>query len=196
MSLRTRRIHAFASRAMWRLVASLLVAVCGLAIFSPSVRGQETPEPGSQAAGCMLSGVCNNNSNRGSVPGGAVRLAPDPCFVAQNAMRPCPAAPSRPLRAGVEPRLVGTWVAVVNGGRWVWEIDRNGAYRFHSEAGDGAPSHRGIMSAHAGHWSLQATSGLPGWTDGGSYTFHPPATMNATGRLGSGVWLRANVAKN
>ena len=87
--------------------------------------------------------------------------------------------------ADVDPRTVGTWELSINPGRWVWEIGRNDTYEFHSEAADGAAPHVGTFSAHDGRWSLHATNG---YTDGGTYTFQPPNSFIATGRLGTGNW--------
>jgi hypothetical protein len=89
----------------------------------------------------------------------------------------------------VDPRIVGTW-ELMTPGRWVWTIKCNGTYQFHSEAMDGAPSHTGTLSIYDGRWSLNATSGYTPWTDGGTYTFQPPDTLIATGRLGTGIWRR------
>jgi hypothetical protein len=111
--------------------------------------------------------------------------------LAQNAMRPCTSEQhqlSKPV--GVDPNLVGTWELPLKGGLWIWEILRDGTYKFHSEARDGAPSHAGTFSADNGHWSLQATTGLTGYTDAGLYLYQAPNIWIATGRLGSAAWLR------
>lgn len=88
---------------------------------------------------------------------------------------------------GVDPHLVGTWQLPLKGGAWVWEILRDGAYKFHSEAGDGAPSHSGRVTASNGRWSLTASSG---YTDAGFYLYQAPDILMATGRLGAGAWRR------
>jgi len=111
--------------------------------------------------------------------------------LAQEALHPC--APSRQQvssPAGVDPNLVGTWKLPVKGGSWILEILGDGTYNFHSEAGDGAPAHTGAFSAANGHWSLNATTGLPGYTDAGLYLFQAPDIWIATGRLGSAAWRR------
>jgi len=82
----------------------------------------------------------------------------------------------------------GTWELSLNGGRWEWEIDPNGTYQFHSEAGDGVAPHAGTFSASDGYWWLQATSG---YADGGTYTFQPPGTLITTGHLGTATWQRS-----
>ena len=119
--------------------------------------------------------------------GGGGRPVPhiDPCFLAQNAMRPCTSQPSKPV--GVDPNLVGTWKLPLNGGPWVWEIHRDGTYSFHSEAGDGAPPTAGAFSARNGHWSLKATNG---YTDGGTYSLQTSDTCSWTGQLGTAAWRR------
>ena len=109
----------------------------------------------------------------------------DPCYIAQNAMRPCTSQPSKPV--GVDPNLVGTWKLPLNGGPWVWEIHSDGTYSFHSEAGDGIPPTAGTFSARDGHWSLKATNG---YTDAGTYSLQTPDTCSWTGRLGTAPWLR------
>ncbi len=99
----------------------------------------------------------------------------------------------KPMPAVIDGDITGTWEIPVNGGRWVWEIDPDGTYRFHSEASDGAPSHSGTFSASGGHWSLQATNG---YSDGGSYTVQAPDSLVITGRLGTGTWHRSPGATN
>jgi hypothetical protein len=92
----------------------------------------------------------------------------------------------------VDTDTIGTWVLPLNGGRWLWKIDLDGTYEFHSEAADGVAPHAGKVSASGGVWSLQATNG---YADGGTYTFQPPDTLVATGHLGTASWHRlANVA--
>jgi len=110
----------------------------------------------------------------------------DPCYLAQNAMRPCAKEqPQPPKSAGIDPKIVGTWEFPLEGGRWVLEILRNGSYRFHSEAGDGVPAHAGTFAASNGHWLLKAANG---YTDGGTYVVQPGDTWIATGQLGTAAW--------
>ena len=99
----------------------------------------------------------------------------------------------KPLPAIVDGDIVGTWQIPVTGGRWVWEIDADGTYKFHSEASDGAAPHSGSFTASGGRWSLQATSG---YSDGGSYSFQGLDALVATGRLGTGTWHRLASAAN
>jgi hypothetical protein len=88
---------------------------------------------------------------------------------------------------GVDPDTVGKWELSANGGLWVWEIHPDGTYEFHSEAADGVAPHAGKFAASGGVWSLQATNG---YTDGGTYTFHAPDILVATGHLGTANWRR------
>jgi hypothetical protein len=106
-----------------------------------------------------------------------------------------PAYPSRlPQPAGgqpgsVDPNLVGTWeidIGDPNTGRWLWQVTANGTYELHSEAFDGTPTNAGTLSAKDGHYSLHAIN--ISWDDSGTYSFQPPGTLVATGKLGTGTW--------
>jgi hypothetical protein len=105
-----------------------------------------------------------------------------------------PEYPSRlPQPAGgtgsVDPNLVGTWeieVGQPSTGRWLWQVTGNGTYEVHSEAFDGAPTNAGTFSAGAGQYTLHATN--ISWDDSGTYSFQPPGTLVATGKLGTGTW--------
>jgi hypothetical protein len=122
------------------------------------------------------------------------RIGYDPCYLAQNAMRPCTSEQhqaSKPV--GVDAHLVGTWEIPFKGGPWVLTIRRDGTYKFHSEARDGAKSHSGTFSAGNGHWSLKATTG---YSDDGLYLFQAPDLWIATGKLGAAAWLRPALAQN
>ena len=123
-------------------------------------------------------------------PNAAPKVGYDPCFLQQNAMRPCTkeqGQASKPV--GVDPNLIGTWELPLQGGPWVLEILRNGSYRFHSDAADKGRRHAGAFAANNGHWWLKATTGH---TDGGNYVFQKPDTWIATGRLGTAAsrWAR------
>jgi hypothetical protein len=89
--------------------------------------------------------------------------------------------------ADLDRNMVGAWVLPVNAGRWLWQINQDGTYTFHSEAADGVPPHNGKFSASGGMWALIATNG---YSDGGPYRFVPPDAFTATGRLGSATWRR------
>jgi len=142
-----------------------------------------------QSEACRDSGIgCIGQPGPGTQGPFLSLRPPDPCFMKQNAMRPCTTEAPQKTDAVVDPNVVGTWEFPMQQGPWVWEIFPNGTYVFHSEAGDDAPSHAGTFSASNGHWSLKATSGLPGYTDGGTYRTEPPNTWVPTGRLGQGTW--------
>jgi hypothetical protein len=119
------------------------------------------------------------NANAGTANSHPVPTV-DPCFIAQNAMRPCVPEP-----VGVDPKTVGVWKLQFKGGPWVWEIDRKGTYKFHSEAEDGVLPHQGKFAANNGHWLLKATNG---YTDAGTYRFQGADTWIATGQLGTAPW--------
>ncbi len=130
---------------------------------------------------------CNNTGLCGQAPV-APHAGPDPCFIAQNAMRPCTTAQPQPsMPIGVDPNTVGTWELTFMGGPWVWQIRRDGTYSFHSEAGDGALPHAGTFSSSNGRWSLKATNG---YADSGTYLFQGPNTLIATGKLGTAAWRK------
>jgi hypothetical protein len=89
----------------------------------------------------------------------------------------------------VDPNLVGTWeieVGQPSTGRWLWQVTANGTYEVHSEAFDGTPTNAGTFSAGAGQYTLHATN--ISWDDSGTYSFQPPGTLVATGKLGTGTW--------
>jgi hypothetical protein len=133
-----------------------------------------------EADACHFSGVGCPPAPSHATPG------LDPCYIAQNAIRPCASEQTQPPKpVGVDPNTVGTWELPLKDGPWVWEIHRDGSYRFHSEARDGAQPHAGTFSASNGHWSLKATTG---YTDSGTYVIQPPDTLIATGQLGTGAW--------
>ena len=171
-----------------RIAATLLVCL----FFGTAVQAQ-TPTPEENAnqahedaegAMCRLGYTCNNGRT-------APDRGPDPCFLAQNAMRPCtPAQGQASKPVGVDPNIVGTWEIEVPGGLWVLAIHRDGTYQFHSEARDGAPSHAGSFSARDGQWSLTATTG---YMDKGTYALQGSDTWIATGQLGIGAWRRQSV---
>jgi hypothetical protein len=139
----------------------------------------------------FLEQQCANSGSCGFGSGHAARPSVDPCFIAQNAMRPCNSTPGQPLKPVVDPDTVGNWEIPVKNGFWVWEIHRDGTYRFHSEAGDGAPSHTGTFSSSNGNWSLKATTG---YADNGTYLFQRPDILIAKGQLGTAAW-RAQALK-
>ena len=59
------------------------------------------------------------------------RIGSDPCYLAQNAMRPCTSADMEALKPhGVDPNLVGTWEIPMKGGLWVLTIQCQWHLRF------------------------------------------------------------------
>ncbi len=148
-------------------------------------------QPITETPGIAEAENCNNNT--GLCAHGPRPAAPrrprrpvDPCFVALSTNRPCTSAQRQPPKpVGVDPHTVGTWELSVNNSRWVWEIDRKGTYRFHTEGAGVAVSHAGTFSASNGQWALKATTG---YADSGTYLFQPPDTLIATGQLGTAAW--------
>jgi hypothetical protein len=163
-----------------RIAPLVLAFVIGTAAHADAIQDANIAE----AENCNNTGLCAHG------PGPAAP-AVDPCYLAQNAMRPCSGQRQQPKAVGVDANTVGTWELPLKGGPWVWEIHRDGTYRFHSEAGDGAATHAGTFAASNGHWSLKATSG---YTDSGTYVFQAPDTLIATGQLGTAAW-RHHVVK-
>lgn len=94
----------------------------------------------------------------------------------------------------VDVAAVGSWELALYGkrgtARWFWDIGSDGSYRFHSEGRPVAPAHSGAVGFNGGRWTLHATTGLPGYEDGGTYEFHGSDIFLVTGRLGTGVWRR------
>lgn len=132
---------------------------------------------------CLNAGTCNGSAHQA----GGTRTV--------TVRRVFKTAPDKASIAPLDARIIGVWTAPVGHGRWVWEIDRGGAYKFHSEASDGAPAHAGTFAAHDGGWSLRATSGLPGYTDGGTYVIKAAGVMVASGGLGTATWTRLTAKK-
>jgi hypothetical protein len=135
---------------------------------------------------------CVRNCRAGT-SGGVQGPRYDPCYIAQNALRPCTAQQQQaPNPVGVDHNLVGTWeLSVPNAqgvARWVWEIHPNGTYDFHAQGPGAAPSHRGTFAAAKGNYTLKSTTSA--WNDTGTYRVTGPDTLLATGRLGTGSWHR------
>lgn len=89
----------------------------------------------------------------------------------------------------VDPALVGTWIMVRNPGQWAWRIAGNGTYVFHSAAIDNAPPNNGTLTATGGHYTLHALS--MNYDDAGTYVVKGRDEIVATGKLGTGIWKRA-----
>jgi hypothetical protein len=146
-----------------------------------------------EADNCRFTGLCGNGGQ--SQTSGPQFHGPDPCYLAQNAMRPCTSADMKALAPhGVDPNLVGTWELPLKGGLWVLTIDAKGNYTFHSEAQDGAPSHAGSFAASNGAWSMKAKSGYA-YTGGGNYLYQAPGIFIATTQQGAVSWLRPALAQ-
>jgi hypothetical protein len=172
-------------------LATLLIVVA-LGSLSSVVRAQPPPDYVQQTQqqindACLLAG-CGNTPSPGGQPASHPVPSVDPCFIAQNAMRPCTQAKA----VGVDSNLIGTWVLPRQGGNWVLEIFRNGTYKFHSEAKDGVAPHAGAFAAGQGQWSMKATTG---YIDGGPYVFQPPDIWIAAGRLGTAAWRQSVATK-
>ena len=173
-------------------------AATAILLFStPAHAQQEVPwweyleaENGAKKAACDLYGWCGQSGGGASV----TRIGVDPCFLAQNAMRPCTSNRGEAKPKGVDPNLAGTWEIPFKLGPWVLTIDRNGTYKFHSEAGDSVPANAGSFFASDGHWSLRADKG--GYSDSGDYLFQAPSVFIATGQHGAVAWLRQDLAKD
>jgi hypothetical protein len=170
-----------------------IVGCCALllgALNVPSARADDVDY------GKMNADACNDalgyngcaNLGRPSAAAPSITFGVDPCFIAQNAMRPCNSAPQAPAQPiSVDSHLLGTWYMPLANGVWVFEILPNGTYRFHSEAGDGVAPHTGSFSANNGHWSMRATTG---YADAGTYVLQAPGVWLTTGRLGTAAWQR------
>src|ERR1700722_18835464 len=67
-----------------------------------------------EAENCNNTGLCGQAAR-------APRASVDPCYIAQNAMRPCTSAQRQPSKSvDVDPDTVGTWDLSLKGGLWVW----------------------------------------------------------------------------
>lgn len=144
-------------------------------------------------SGCYIeeSGVvasCTGYPGSAPAPAQGPTIGYDPCYLAQNAMRPCKSDQRDiPKPVGVDANLIGTWELPSKAGPWVLTINRDGTYRFHSEAPDKVPPHSGSFSAGGGHWSMKSSTG---YSDTGLYLFQAPDIWIATGKLGAAAWRR------
>ena len=99
--------------------------------------------------------------------------------------------PTGAQSGSVDPNWIGAWQLFPygpSGGRWVMQVGANGTYEVHSEALDGTPSSVGTFVASGGRYTLHALN--ISYDDSGTYVFRPPGTMVATGKLGTGTWIR------
>ncbi len=83
--------------------------------------------------------------------------------------------------------IIGTWKLPLSGGFWVLEVHRDGTYKFHSEASDGAPPSEGSFGARSGRWSLAATTG---YRDSDTCHLQSADVWIATGQHGTAGWQR------
>jgi hypothetical protein len=121
----------------------------------------------------------------------------DPCYLAQNAMRPCNSGqPQAPKPVGVDPAVVGTWELMVPNqlgiSRWIWDIHRDGTYNFRAEGPGAAPAHSGAFAASKGRYALDSKT--LAWNDTGTYRLVESGKMVAKGRLGEATWQRVQAA--
>ncbi|WFU70560.1 caspase family protein [Bradyrhizobium sp. CB2312] len=137
----------------------------------------------------------------GSLSRKAIYLAGRPPAGAEGAAPPSPlpaavspAPPPTPASPTIDPALVGTWEIMVPSSRgqsrWIWQIMGDGTYRFHAEPQRSARSHEGTITAANGRWTLHASRGLSGYSDGGAYEIRDALAV-ITGKLGTGAWKRS-----
>jgi hypothetical protein len=102
---------------------------------------------------------------------------------------PLPFPEAGPTPAGpMDKNLVGTWHLNINPGIWVWRIAANGTFTIYSQAMDAEQSSAGTFTSDGSHWSMHAINN--GITDGGAYHFDAQGNFIATGKLGTGTWMR------
>jgi hypothetical protein len=139
------------------------------------------PDRASAAAQAMTE--CQNVSGTGCVVRATACSSDNPAYPAALPL------PSGGQAGSVDPNWVGAWEIDINGpngGRWVMQVSSNGTYEMHSEALDQVGSNAGTFSAKAGRYTLHANN--ISWDDSGTYTFQPPGTIVAAGKLGTGTW--------
>ncbi len=165
-----------------------LATVLAIAAAGAIATGFFTATPAHAGCSYILTDVAAGEGHYecgGSAPGTGSTVQTrgiDPCYIRQNAMRPCTTR-----ETGVDAKYVGTWEFPTGKGFWVLVVSRDGTYAFHSEAGDNVAANAGSISAHGGHWALGASSG---YTDNGSSTFWSSNVWIARGQHGTAVWLR------
>ncbi len=209
MSLIAYQLRAAAERKRSRVALTFCCAMLVASLPAARALAQEEEEPETvypamepppdyvgeanerQRSACIITGACDQRAG-GTIGASQGHAWVDPCFIAQNAMRPCTSAQTQPAQpAGVDANIVGTWNMPWGNGLWVLEIQRDGSYKFHSEAGDRVAANAGIFSARNGHWWLKATNG---YTDNGTYSFQAPGIWFTTGQHGTATWRRVSLA--
>ena len=165
-----------------------LVAVLCFAQGAAHAQGASIDDQVAQQEFCNNSGSCGNGGGQAAT----THTGPDPCYLAQNAMRPCTAADMEAQKPhGVDPNLVGAWELPMKGGLWVLTIDANGTYAFRSDAHDGVQAQAGSFAASNGAWAMKARTGS---ADGGNYLYQAPNIFIANGKLGVASWMRPDLA--
>ena len=165
------------------IVSFAFACLIGTIAWADSIQDAEIAE----AENCKLTGLCGHG------PATAPKVGCDPCYLAQNAMRPCASQRRQPpTPVGVDRNIVGTWeLSVPNAqgvSRWVWQIRPDGSYDFHAEGPEAAPAHRGTFAASKGQYILNSTT--MAWKDSGTYQLTAHNTLVAKGLLGTGSWHR------
>src|SRR5208282_6295206 len=113
-------------------VAALCFALC-FADGTARAQGASIDDQVAQQEFCNIAGSCGNGGGQAAAP----RIGYDPCYLAQNAMRPCTSADMKALQPhGVDPNLVGTWQLPLKNGPWVLTINADGTYAFRSDTHD------------------------------------------------------------
>jgi hypothetical protein len=176
--------------------AALIVfaAICGAALLCFVDTAAHAQQPTAddfiaEADYCHFTGLCGNGGGQAAAP----RIGYDPCYLAQNAMRPCTSADMKALQPhGVDPNLVGTWQLPLKNGPWVLTINADGTYAFRSDAHDGVQAHAGSFAASNGAWTMKAKTGYAG---SGNYLYQAPNIFLATSQRGAVSWLRPELAQ-
>ncbi len=170
------------------LFAGLVAALC-FAQGAAHAQGASIDDQVAQQEFCNIAGSCGNGGGQATTQ----RIRPDPCYLAQNAMRPCTSADMEAIKPhGVDPNLVGTWEIQMKGGLWVLTINANGTYAFRSDAHNGAQAQAGSFAASNGAWTMKAKTG---YADSGNYLYQAPNIFIVTGKLGAAAWLRPDLAQ-
>ncbi len=170
------------------LFAGLVAALC-FTDGAAHAQGASLDDQIAQQEFCNITGSCGHGGGQAAAP----RIGYDPCYLAQNAMRPCTSADMEALKPhGVDPNLLGTWEIPMKSGLWVLTINANGTYTFRSDAHDGARAHAGSFAASNGAWTMKAKTG---YADSGNYLYQAPNIFIVTGKLGAAAWLRPDLAQ-
>ncbi len=111
-------------------------------------------------------------------------------------VQPAPAptpAPAPAPAAIIDPRLVGVWVQDVTlpegTSRWQMTIHSDGAFDFIATGAGAPPRHSGQFQTSGNLWSVEAPA--INWTDAGTFDLPNESTFVQTGKVGTGVWRRA-----